>query len=300
MTNTTREGTHLSAATLARLKEEGATEEGATEEGTQEENLTTPESPDSAMIVGWGNREEVREIANRIRRFVPGGNKLSDQQCLAFAQYARITDANPVRGEIYAWDSKGDGTGDLVMCDGYKLLTRWANKQAPFSQWYEDFPADKGDIGKKCFILRQDQQPILQTLIQAGAPWKEAVEMIATTAIGIVTKSDMWSKKYKCAISPPKGWTWGQVAEKRALKNTLCRSHGMPSPGEIARESWMVGDTATIAADWEECTPEMSTEERARLAAMHARARQQGPDPRTPEQVLKQNGALLHGTQVEI
>lgn len=288
---------YLSAATLARLKE---TEEAATEEAATEESLTTAESPDTAMIIGWGNRAELREIATRIRRFVPGADKLSDAQCLSFAQYARITDANPVRGEIYAWDSKGDGTGDLIMCDGYKLLTRWANKQAPFSQWYEDVPTDGGDIGKKCFILRTDQRPLLQVLIQAGAPWREAVDMIATTAVGIVKKSDMWSKKYKSAISPPKGWTWAQVAEKRALKNALNRSHGMPSPGEIARESWMVGDTATIASDWEECTPEMSPEERARLAAMHARARQQEPDPRTPEQVLTQNGAILHGTPAEI
>jgi len=288
----TTEGQYISAATLTRLKEE----KGATEEGPQEESLTTPESPDTAMIVGWGSRDEVKEMANRIRRFIPGGKDLNDQQCLAFAQYARITDANPIRGEIYAWDSKGDGTGDLVMCDGYKLLTRWANKQAPFSQWYEDVETEKGDIGKKCFILRLDQKPLLQTLIQAGAPWREAVDMIATTAVGIVTKSDMFSKKYKTAISPPKGWTWAQVAEKRALKNALNRSHGMPSPGDIARESWMVGDTATIASDWEECTPEQSPEERARLAAMHARARQQGPDLRTPEQVLKENGELLHGT----
>jgi hypothetical protein len=110
----------------------------------------------------------------------------------------------------------------------------------------------------------------------------------------------MRSQKYKKAISPPKGWTWQQVAKKRALKNTLNLSHGAPSPREIAAESWIIGGTKTTPADWDECTPQMLPQARERLAALTAQERQREPDPREPDVILAEGSAVLHGQQEEM
>ncbi len=246
----------------------------------------------------YGNRDDIAALSRRIQTMLPGGDRLTATQSMAVAQAAILTDANPFRGEIYGFKGRG---GQLVLVDGYKLLVRWAKRQMPYSEKYEILEhLAPEDIGYRCWILRQDQHATLQVLVQAGADFQEAFEIAATSAIGVVRKADTWSAKYQKEIDPPTGWTWEQVARKRALKNALNLSHGAPSPREIASDSWKVGDIETIAADWSECTAEMPPEARARLAAMTARTRQQEPDERSPEEVLKENGKILHGEIEEI
>lgn len=276
------------------------------------------------QLAEYGTRDNIAALARRMRSMMPGGDKLTLPQAMAAAQYAILVDANPFRGEIYAYPDK---RGKLVLVDGYKLLVRWAKRQAQYSERYERMgnlcapttsalPAESSatmhvpdgtmppdgqfllpasDVGFTCWILRNDALPLLKVLIEGGADYKEAFEIAATSAVGIIRRAEMWSARYNKAIDPPKGWTWEQVARKRALKNTLNLSHGAPSPREIAREGWIVGETKTIPADWEECTPEMPSEARARLAALTADYRTRKPDNREPEQVLVDGRAILHG-----
>lgn len=249
---------------------------------TQEQDLSLEE---------YGGRSDVAALGRRIRSMMPGGEKLTSEQAMAVAQYSMLADANPFRGEIYGY---ADGKGKLVLVEGYKLLVRWAKQRCGYSEKYETCAVPDGDIGFTCWILRSDALPTLKVLIEGGADYREAFEIAATSAVGIVRKADMWSSKYKRAIAPPKGWTWDQVARKRALKNALNLSHGAPSPREIAAESWKVGGTDTVREDWAECTPNMLPEARERLAQITAWNRKHEAEPGTAE-TLRRNRAILHG-----
>jgi len=245
----------------------------------------------------WGTREDIAALSRRIQSMLPGGDRMKAAQAMALAQYAIALDANPFRGEIYGFVSRGQ----FVLVDGYKVLVRWAKRQCPYSERYEPLDEDelpKDAIGFRCWILRDDARATLRDLVQAGADFGEAYEITATSAVGIVTKADRTDRSGK-PIDPPKGWTWQQVARKRALKNALNLSHGAPSPKEIARESWRVGETETIPEDWTDCAPGMLPIERERLAKLNAQYREMQEerenDDRTPEEILAEGRALLRG-----
>ena len=266
-----------------------------------------PEQKPDLALTEYGSRDDIMALANRITALLPGANKMSPMERQALAQYAILTDANLWRGEIYGWDSKGDGTGDLVLCDGYKILVRWAKRQCNYSVKWEPMPADlleDGDIGMRCWILRDDSKDLLSTLIQGGATWREAFEIAATYGDGVVTAKDR-TTRYGKDKPLPTGWTWQTRAETRALKNALNRSHGMPSPREIAAMSWQVGDTQTQPSDWQEVTPAMGQVERERLALLSAQYREQKAelDSLTTEELqaqLEHGRSVLRGEEVLI
>jgi hypothetical protein len=196
----------------------------------------------------WHAREQVDALARRLQALLPG--RLTRDESLTLAQYAAAMDANPFRGEIYAYT---DHRGKLVLVEGYKLLVRWARRQCNFSERYEPVKGEElpeGAIGYKCRILRDDARATLSTLCTAGAPWDAAFEIVSQEAVGVVTQKDMTTSAGK-PMDPPTGWTWQEVARKRALKNALNRAYGAPSPKDIARESWMVGDIETSLEDWQ-------------------------------------------------
>ena len=269
-------------------------------EQTAKETAIIPATvkPDLSMTQ-YGSRQDVEALARRIQSLLPSGSKLSLEHAMAAAQYAILTDANIFRGEIYAWDDKH---GNLVLDDGYKILVRWAKDKCAYSEKWEPMDATDlpdGAIGMRCWILRDDARPLMAQLIQAGTPWREAFEIAATYGIGVVRREDMFTRDGQ-PIQPPKTWTWQTRAETRALKNALNRSHGAPSPREIAAMSWDVNGTHTIAADWEDCPPGLPAEAREHLAEQKATARLAPPDLRAPEQVLAAGNSLLHQSELEI
>jgi len=196
----------------------------------------------------WGDREDIIALSNRLKTMMPGD--LSAQEALLLAQYSAAMDANPFRGEVYAYMSQGK----LILTEGYKLLVRWARRQCQFYERYERITNNTDTIPEdaiafRCRILRQDAVNDLARLTEAGIP--DAYLILTTEAVGVVRKNETWSSKYNKPIAPPKGWTWEDVARKRALKNALNRAYGAPSPREIAQETWQVEDTLTIPEDWD-------------------------------------------------
>jgi len=243
--------------------------------------------PDAPME--WRHREDIDALAKRLQKMLPG-QTLNREESLLLAQYAGAMDANPFRGEIYAYTSRGK----LVLTEGYKLLVRWARRQCQFSERYEELTGDElpeRAIGYRCWILREDNNHTIATLCEAGAPWDQAFEIAAQSAVGIVTKADR-TKRNGQPLDPPKGWTWEEVARKRALKNALNRAYGAPSPKEIARETWMVDDTETTLGDWIEAAEELPEgTDPEHLADMAGRIADHRQNPITPEEA--QEGAQL-------
>jgi len=225
----------------------------------------------------WGSREEINALAQRLQTMMPGD--LSRTEALALVQYSAALDANPFRGEIYAYEHRGK----LVIVDGYKLLVRWARRQCNFFDRYERLKGDglpKGTIGYRCHVLRDDARPMLQMLIEAGAQWDQAFAIVAQSAVGIVRPNELTNSKGQ-PISPPKGWTWEQVARKRALKNAINVAYGAPSPREIARETWMVGNVETAPQDWPDDVDVLPIE-RELTAAYNANQRHRNDEPGAP------------------
>lgn len=264
---------------------------------------TTEKQITNAVPEHWGDREEIASVGRRIKALLPG-QKMNDAQAMALAQYARLVDANPFRGEIYMLPD-----GKIV--DGYKLLVRWARKKSAFTEKYSELTeAEKinegitaNDIAYRCYILTDEKKDILLIFTQAGATFQEAYDLAATMAIGVVTTKDRSGRNGE--IPPPKGWTWAQVARKRALKNALNISHGAPSPRELAQASWQVGSTQTQADDWREIPADLPPDARARGARFAAIGRevQETAEIMTPEEkrVRRQyNDELLHPNQDEI
>lgn len=245
------------------------------------------ETPD-VSLQEWGKREDIAALSRRIRTMLPGGDKMQPAQAMALAQYAIAVDANPFRGEIYGFVSKGR----FVLVDGYKLLVRWAKRQMPYVERYESLgegELPQGAVGYRCWILRDDAKSLLAVLIQGGADWREAFDIAAHSAVGVVSMKDRTTKDGR-PMDPPVGWTWDEVARKRALKNALNRSHGAPSPREISRESWIVEDTETEPEDWEGCTPNMTPREREATAEYSAKLRQMRAEkqPMSAEQAIQE------------
>jgi hypothetical protein len=238
-------------------------------------------------LAEYGTREEVAALGRRLKVMVPGD--LTETEAMALAQYSRLMDANPFRGEIYAFNSRGK----LQLVEGYKLLIRWARRQCNYSEKYERLPDDEvpgGAVGYRCYILRDDAKQTLADFVKAGATFQDAYEIAAASAVGVALKND----------NVPTGWTLDEVARKRALKNAINRAYGSPSPREIAQETWKVGEIETLPEDWADVEFEPGSYEREQEAASNAVAREsaskvEGMTDEERQEMLERNRVILHG-----
>lgn len=214
-------------------------------------------------------KEIIVDMGNQIKALLPGGDKLSDTQAMSVANYAALTKANPFRGEIYGYESKGQ----LVLVDGYKLLIRWAKSISDYDEDYGErlTTGIEGlkdtDIGYRCTIMRHDRKSAIREYIDMGAAFKEAYDLVCNSAVGIVTANETRN-------APPKGWSWDQVARKRALKNVLNQAYAMPSIEALAKLNWEVNGQETVPDDWADAETCKNTEEAERHAELAAQERE--------------------------
>jgi len=260
------------------------------------ENKTTAlaEAEPDLENESWGSRTEIATMGNRLKAMLPGVKNAGEATRLA--QAAVLSRANPFRGELYIF-------GDNIV-EGYKLLVRWAKRQEDYTATYTQLAADDpqmgqvkaAKIGYVCELWRDSVKADLVSAVKAGIPYEVAATMFQPErAVGIVTQSDMNRE-------PPKGWSWDQVAKKRALKNALNLAYGMPSPDELVRESWTVDGQHTEAEDWQGAE-ELNPDDAAALAKSRARWREHNErletDPEYREQhavKVAEGAAALFGT----
>ena len=223
------------------------------------------------------NKEIIVDMGNQIKALLPGGQSLSDKNAMSVANYAALTKANPFRGEVYGYQS---GKGDLILVDGYKLLVRWAKSISDYDEDYgERLPVgvegiEEGDIGYRITIMRYDKKKGIKEYVDMGAPFKEAYDLVSNSAIGIVKANETYNSKYKKAVPPPKGWSWDEVARKRALKNVLNRAFAMPSVEQLAALNWEVNGQETLPEDWAGPEVYRNSEEAERHAELSAQERE--------------------------
>ena len=184
----------------------------------------------TSAIAAYGDREDVREITDRLMHLHPAAKEVGAPAMRAVAQLALMRGANPLptAGEIYVWP---DNKGTVVMDIGIAYYRRIASKKDRVLWEIEprlmtDEERDRyriadGDIGAICkgAMLSQAKE-----LMDLGVSLKEAREASARTSTAIVEYGDQfytYDSKYSKKgdqRQAPHGRTWEWVAEKRAEK----------------------------------------------------------------------------------
>ena len=151
--------------------------------------------------------------------------------------------------------------------------------------------------------MRHDRKAQLDYYLDKGADFQTAFELVTTSAVGVVMATETkWPDGN--AKDPPHGWTWKQVAQKRALKTALNMSHGMPTVAQLARKSWEVAGVITKPEDWDGTDELKTQDEKERLAAMQALERErraQWEDMTVEEKKIRteRNSTLLYGEDTD-
>lgn len=226
-------------------------------------------------IAPWSSRDDVRELAGRLQKMMPGAKALTPPEALSLAQAAVAHELDPFNGEL--WFLPGSG-----LMAGIKGHRRAAHKQMKNegggNYWpeFEQIPTDqKASLGIpqdalafRCKI--RDTQTVnqyvseIERLLDKNIPW-EVVENIVgkkpyTEGIGYAQPSER-SKM-----------TLVQRAMKRAEADALKRRFDLPFGDAVGAN----GDSDIIDAEF---VVEQKTEDKS------------------PEETLEKNRSILHGNE---
>jgi hypothetical protein len=182
------------------------------------------EEVNSIELSNYGDRKEIKELANRLRVMMPGGQKYTESEALTLAQIAIAHDLDPFNGEVWLIkdDTSGKVYGALVGIKGHrKHAKRQANYWGEFNRVVEveKYNAPAGSIVYE-YLLYDDKtlgshQKLLDSYIKSGMKLSEVIEYLgrppATIGIGI------WSPGDKSKMKPV------QCAMFRAEKDALKR-----------------------------------------------------------------------------
>lgn len=235
-------------------------------EQTQVKPVAQQVKPTSSEItnpLGWGESKELLKAGQRLQAFMPGGKKLKVEDAAMVAQYASLMDANPFRGgEVYAYERGGQ----VTLIEGYQLLTRIAKRQSEYVTKYAPLTPEErvthavpdGAMAIKCTLLRDDRRHLIKEYKDMGATFQEAFDLVAESAIGMIASSE------NIAVV---GWSRGQVAEKRALKNCIKRAFAIPSPAEVRAEAELMASQGHVIRDLEVKAARLEAGQQAAIAA---------------------------------
>lgn len=175
---------------------------------------------DETALVLYGDRQDVKELAFRIEKFLPATKELPDAGRLALAQVAMSMGLNPFLGEIWAIPKKDYKTGQVVGWDimaGIKGLRRAARRtkipfvvtfRNPTTEEAQEWGLQAGDIGKVAQLYRVTHAE--QTIYKLTGKWP----MIE--GVGIYKNGE------KTKMQPI------QVARKRAEADALKQGFDLP------------------------------------------------------------------------
>ena len=281
----------------------------------QKEIVKLPDDQVPALAPYYGSREELTHLAGVIRTIVPDGDKFTVADAMTTALAAVHSDANLARGDMYAYIDHR--TGKLVTVDGYKLLVREAKLQEDYREIFFELTAQERDennveaedIAVWVYVLRDSKyQAYLEEMrfykaefdVSLSEARQESLKTNAQRGLGLVKKSEMWSKRYNKPIPPPKTMTWPEVAIKRGVKHAIRRAYRLPSPSEIMARRMNVDGTQTEPEDWanaEQYKTEGERRQAAKVNAWHREHQEQfnrlSPEERQAE--FEHNVSVMRG-----
>ena len=177
---------------------------------------------------GFGRREEIGAMRERIVAMMPGASKLSKEEQFGLAQIAVAHNLNPFNGEVWAIAGKG-------LMIGVKGLRKKAHEQVKGNFWvdYREI-TDEGERkrwriepGALAFEARLYDSENMRTytdtvksLTGSGIPWEAVEKMVGTrpytSGIGVLKAGE------QTRMEPV------QCARKRAESNALKQRFDVP------------------------------------------------------------------------
>ena len=171
---------------------------------------------------------EMRQFAKTLRLLLPGGEKMTDAEALAGAQYAKTTGLNPFTGDFYVVPGVGVVPGYQGELKRRTIDKRYRPLTEIEIEWNDVLPGDKA-------VICEGVDPA-----EAARARAEGREPQVTEGFGVVRKAETWvsfewksassGKRYRAELpenqwtkrsDPPVGRSWGWIAQIRALKDCM-------------------------------------------------------------------------------
>jgi len=245
------------------------------------EQMTLTTTRQSA-VAPWANREDVRELSERLQAMMPGGNKLTQVEALTLAQAAVAHGLDPLNGELwYLKDRAGRPIGLMAGIKGHRRAAHLQMKQEGGGNYWPEFEEltidEKPPLGIppnalafRCKV--RDTQTLneyvsqIERLSGAGLPWEIVSDIVGarpyTEGIGYAMPDE------------PSRMTRVQLAMKRAEADALKRRFDLPFGSAVG----MNGDTDVTNGEFV-VVDDM---------------------PTIPEEVLEHNRSILRGDAEEV
>jgi hypothetical protein len=203
---------------------------------------------ESKTMQVYGAESDVELLGERVKKFLPGGDKMSPEEALGFAQICIAQNLNPFAREVWWIPGRGPCTG----IEGHRKMAR---KEGPYTaqprmmtgEEREQHELRDKDIGAVCELYRPDQ--LMAAVRVNEAAGKIVIPIKPVLGIGIKRFDEKNSYT-------PNGRSPLWVAEKRAEADALRKAFDMPDIGyadapvtEIPPEWDVVDDEGDMTFD---------------------------------------------------
>jgi hypothetical protein len=251
----------------------------------------------------YSDDENINALAKLVKRIAPWAHNkefpvTNDEIGLA-CRWCISMGLDPLnQHEVKIWKDKRGIKLQLA----YALLCQWSTQilgghtEPVYTRLDEAELATEGliqtDIAFRCEFVMKEDIPLIKTMMEAG--WDPLQARADLTARGLgVAHLEEWRGEY----FPPKGRSRAWKVEKRAYTDAIRTRFGSPSQEVIEKMRRLRGEVSITDPDHLLAAGEAETPEEAQWTV---RQQQEPEDPREPEEVLAENGELLHGNGDEI
>ena len=208
----------------------------------------------NVSLTKFGDREEIRELADRLKMMMPGGVQYTQSEALTLAQIAIAHDLDPFNGE--AWLIKDNESGKVYgALIGIKGFRKHAKRQANYWGWGQNGGFERITDPRKLTEYNVQETSIvyeyhimdevtleaythnLTNMVKGGVPLEVAQKIMGpapiTLGVGVWTPGERTKMKpHQCAMFR---------AEKDALKRRFdvkfrVEIEGQIIPAEFAEE----------------------------------------------------------------
>jgi len=211
---------------------------GGSEMKTDTELAVLPQQQEWRAIQLYDDKM-IEQFARRIKKCVPNGSKLQDDEALALAQIAVSTDLSPFVGELFYIPGKGPHIG-------IEGLRRKASEQSTYSlappramddEEIKEHGLKQGDVGRVAELYRHD---VLAKAVEINkAAGEPVIPIRPVVGIGI------WGKGEQV----PKGKSPAWVASKRAEADALKKGFNIIIPFHENGEWLPVAEGEVVEAE---------------------------------------------------
>jgi len=144
------------------------------------------------QITLYGNRNEVKDLAERLQATIPGGRKMAPEEAKTLAQIAVAHGLDPFNGEVWVIP----GSGAMVGIKGLRKAARKQAREEGGSYWTEitrvepeKYNAPKDAVVYECVlrdsVTMQAWSKSINMITTSGVPYQDAVAMIGKPPVYI-------------------------------------------------------------------------------------------------------------------